>query len=140
MGDHAAFAELLCALAKERARALVVGWLARKLHGETFEAYDHVLWYDPEDANARAVYRALSRIGAPLDGVEVPDLADVDFAFRYGDGDGEIELVASLEGTTFADAWPHRVETHWRDVPICVIGRKALHAHEHAMRLRASPP
>ena len=87
MADHSAFAELLCALAKEHARVLVVGGLARKLHGAIAEASDHTLWYDADEENAAHVYRALARVGAPLDGVEVPDLADVAYEFRYGEGD-----------------------------------------------------
>ena len=134
MADHTAFAELLCALAKEHARALVIGGLAKKLHGEMADAHDHCLWYDADDDNAARVYRALSRVGAPLDGVEVPDLAEVDYEFRYGDGDGEICLYGGIDGVTFADAWTERLETHWRDVPICVIGRNALRAFELAER------
>lgn len=134
MPDHSAFAELLCALAKERARALVVGGLAKKLHGEPVAACDHMLWYDADDENATRVYRALSRVGAPLDGVEVPDLAEVDYEFRYGEGDGEIALLGGIDGLTFADAWEGRLETRWRDVPICVLGRDALRAYERALR------
>lgn len=134
MADHSAFAELLCALAKEHARALVVGGLARKLHGATLEASDHTLWYDADEANAAHVYRALSRVGAPLDGVEVPDLADTAYEFRYVVGECEVVLVASLDGTTFTDAWDQRVETRWREVPICVIGRHTLLACERATR------
>jgi hypothetical protein len=77
MPDHTAFAELLRALARERARTLVIGGLAKRLHGEVTDAYDHCLWYDADEENAARVYRALSRVGAPLDGIEVPDLADV---------------------------------------------------------------
>jgi hypothetical protein len=134
VADHTAFAELLCALAKERARVLVVGGLARRFHGEIAEASDHTLWYDADEDNAAHVYRALSRVGAPLDGVEVPDLADVSYEFKYGEGDAEICLVGSLDGTTFADAWEGRLETRWRDVPICVIGREALRVSERAER------
>lgn len=132
MADRSVLAELLCALAKEGARALVVGGLARKLHGITREANDHTLWYDVDDA-AR-VYRALARVGAPLDGVEAPDLADTAYEFRYVRSECEIVLVASLDGTTFTDAWEERVETRWRDVPICVIGRRMLLACERAAR------
>ncbi len=134
MGDHTAFAELLCALAKEHARALVIGGLAKKLHGESTEAHDHCLWYDADAENAARVYRALSRIGAELDGVAAVDLADVGYEFRHGDGDGEICLYGGLDGVTFADAWDERLETRWRDVPLCVIGRSALRASEMAGR------
>jgi hypothetical protein len=132
MTDRRTFASLLRALAHEHARVLVVGGLAKKLHGETVEAFDQTLWYDADEENAQRVYHALARVGALLDGVEPPDLADVDYAFRYGDGEDEIELVGGLDGVTFADAWPHRLETRWRDVPICVIGRDALRANERA--------
>ena len=134
MGDHAAFAELLQALARERARALVIGGLAKKLHGETSEAHDHCLWYDSDEENAARVYRALSRVGAPLDGVSMMDLADVDYEFRYGDGNGEICLYGGLDGVTFADAWDSRLETQWNSVPLRIIGRSALRASELAER------
>ena len=63
MPDHTAFAELLRALARERARTLVIGGLAKRLHGEVTDAYDHCLWYDADEENAARVYRALSRVG-----------------------------------------------------------------------------
>ena len=134
MPHHTAFAELLRALARERARTLVIGGLAKRLHGEVAEAHDHCLWYDADEENAARVYRALARIGAPLDGVEIPDLAEVDYEFRYGEGDDEICLYGGLDGITFADAWTERLETHWNDVPLCVIGRNALRATELAER------
>ncbi|MBV9439064.1 MAG: hypothetical protein JOZ24_03625 [Candidatus Eremiobacteraeota bacterium] len=134
MADRPAFAELLRALARERARTLVVGGLAKKLHGETGEAHDCCLWYDADEANAARVYRALGRIGAQLDGISPLDLADVDYEFRHGNDDGELCLLGGLDGVTFADAWDERLETHWRDVPICVIGRQALRASELAER------
>ena len=108
MADHTAFAELLRALARERARTLVIGGLAKRLHGEKADAHDHCLWYDADEDNAKRVYRALSRVGAPLDGIEVPDLADVDYEFRHGDGEDEICLFGGLDGITFADAWVDR--------------------------------
>lgn len=134
MGRHTAFAELLRALAREHARALVVGGLAKRLHGEIGDAHDHCLWYDCDDENAARVYRALARVGAPLDGIEIPDLADVGYEFRYGEGDDEICLFGGIDGVTFADAWPERLETHWNDVPLCVIGRNALRTTELAER------
>ncbi|HEY0615230.1 MAG TPA: hypothetical protein VGC96_11335 [Candidatus Elarobacter sp.] len=134
MGDHTAFAELLRALAREHARVLVAGGLAKKLHGGCADAHDHCLWYDAEDENAAKVYRALSRVGAPLDGVEPFDLADVGYEFRYGEGEHEICLLGGLDGATFADAWTERLETHWNDVPLCVIGPTTLRATQLAER------
>jgi hypothetical protein len=121
--DRAAFAQLLRALAHERARVLVVRGLARRIHGESPTAHDQTLWYDADEENAARVYRALERVGAPLDGVEILDLAGVDYEFRYGGPEDEIALVGGLDGVTFEDAWQGRVETRWRDVPIAVIGR-----------------
>ena len=62
------------------------------------------------------------------------DLADVDYEYRYGEGDDEICLLGGLDGTTFADAWESRLETHWHDVALCVIGRATLRATELAAR------
>jgi hypothetical protein len=134
LGDHTVFAEVLRALAHEHARTLVVGGLAKRLHGEIAECDDHCLWYDAEDENAAKVYRALSRIGAELDGVSPIDLADVAYEYRHGEGDNEICLYGGIDGVTFADAWITRIETHWRDVPLCVIGRETLRATNLATR------
>ena len=132
MNDHAAFADLLRALAREGARTLVVGSLAKRIHGETASACDHCLWYDADDENANRVYRALARIGAELDGIAAVDLADVGYEYRHGEGDQEICLFGGLDGVTFADAWVGRLETRWKDVPLCVIGRAGLRATELA--------
>jgi len=64
----------------------------------------------------------------------VPDLAGVDYEFRYGEGDEEICLLGGIDGVTFADAWSERVETHWNDVALCILGRNALRATELAER------
>lgn len=128
------FAELLRALAHERARVLVVGGPAKRVHGLANGSREQALWYDADEDNARCVYRALARVGAPLDGIEVPDLADVGYAFRYGEGESEIELVGGMDGITFADAWPGRIETTWHAMTICVIGRESLLASERAAR------
>ncbi|GAC1577577.1 MAG: hypothetical protein NVS3B7_10930 [Candidatus Elarobacter sp.] len=136
MAAHTAVAELLRALAREHARTLVIGGLAKRLHGESTEADDHCLWYDTDDENASRVYRALARVGAELDGVSVMDLADVGYEYVHGNGDGEICLYGGLAGVTFADAWQRRLETHFNDIPLCVIGRDALLATENAERVR----
>ena len=129
-----ACAGLLGAIAREGARALIVGDLAKRLHGEQADANDCCLWYDADEDNAARVYRALARIGAPLDGIAPQDLAEVDYEFRYDEGDEEICLLGGLDGLTFADAWETRLETHWHDVPLCVIGRDALRAVALAAR------
>jgi hypothetical protein len=134
MAGHAAFAELVRALAREQARALVVGSMARRIHGWTTRGHDCCLWYDTDDANPERVYRALARVGAPLDGVAAVDLADVAYEFRYGAGETEICLRGGLDGVTFADAWPERIETTWGEIVVSVIGRDALRASELAER------
>lgn len=136
MTAQSTFADLLRALAHERARVLVVGSPAKRVHGLANGSREQALWYDADVDNARCVYRALARVGAPLDGVELLDLADVDYAFCYGDGEDEIELVGGLDGVTFADAWPGRIETTWLGMTICVIGREALLAAERAAHIR----
>ena len=136
MPGHAAFVELIRALAHENARTLVVGTLARKLHGESIEASDLVLWYDCDGENAQRVYRALARVGAPLDGVSANDLCMADYAFVYGDAGNEIELVGGIDGMTFEDAWYGRLETHAGTVILRVIGAQALRAVKLAERVR----
>jgi hypothetical protein len=50
-----------------------------------------------------------SRIGAPVEGLTAKDFTDVDSLFRMGTPPVMVDIMASISGIEFEDAWKRRV-------------------------------
>ena len=120
------FRDLLRAFADAEVRFLVIGAYAVAVHAEPRATGDLDLWIEPSPENAARAYAALRRFGAPLHELSESDLATPDVVFQIGLPPRRIDLLTSITGVTFADAWPDRVAVHYGDVPCAAIGRDAL--------------
>ena len=65
------FREFVELLARHDVRYLIVGGYSVALHGHPRYTKDLDIWVDPSPDNARRVYEALARFGAPLDQLTV---------------------------------------------------------------------
>jgi hypothetical protein len=65
----------------------------------------------------------LSRFGAPLASVNVTDFETPEIVFRMGHPPNQIDVLTSISGVTFDDAWPNRVAIDIEGTRIHVIGR-----------------
>ena len=127
------FLDLLRALSAADARFVIVGAYAVAFHGEPRATGDLDLWVEPTAENARRVHAALSAFGAPLDDLTVEDLARDDLVFQMGLPPRRIDLLTSITGVRFDEAWAARVPGHYGDVPVAVIGRDALIKNKRAL-------
>lgn len=129
------FVEMLSALSAAGAQFLVVGGYAVGVHIEPRATKDIDLWISPSPANARRVLHALDAFGAPRLGLTARDLESPDVVFQIGVPPRRIDLLTSLSGVTFDDAWASRVEAKLPGVrfPIPVIGRAALIQNKRAV-------
>ena len=97
-------------------------------HGVPRATGDLDVWVQPDAGNAERVWAGLQDFGAPLQtlGLSKADLMEPEMVFQLGVPPQRIDILTSLSGLTFADAWTtrtvHRVAT--LDVPI--LGRAAL--------------
>jgi hypothetical protein len=131
------FVEMLGALSDAGADFLVVGAHALAAHGVPRATGDLDIWIRPTPANAERVWAALQRFGAPLDALEVGDLSSPDVVFQIGVAPSRIDLLTSITGVTFEDAWRNRmrVSLSGREVP--TIGRDDFIRNKRAVgRLR----
>jgi hypothetical protein len=94
-----------------RQKCLVVGGCAVMKYREPFYTKDIDIWVEPENA------KALVQFGAPL--------ADHAAALR-------VNVMTTIDGATFADAWEQRVETQLGGVPISVISLADLIRNKEA--------
>jgi hypothetical protein len=128
------FIDLLRAMLDSDARFLVVGAHALAVHGVPRATGDLDVWIDREPANVKRVWRALESFGAPAAtlGVTVNDLAQPDIVVQLGLPPRRIDLLTTVTGLDFREAWTTRV-TH--DVGGCTVpflGRAALIANKRA--------
>jgi hypothetical protein len=114
------------------ARCLLVGGYALAVHATPrFSKVIHV-WIEPTAENAARVMDALRAFGAPLGAVSAADLARPGIVFQIGVPPNRIDLMTSIDGVGFDEAWRDRVSTSYGDQTIAVIGRQHLIANKRA--------
>lgn len=72
------------------------------------------------------MFRALVRFGAPLAGMTEADFAEEGFVFQMGVAPVRIDILMSVDGVSFEEAWPNRTQTDFDGVLVWVIGRADL--------------
>ena len=120
------FKEILLAFNEHNVDYLIVGAHALAAHGHVRATKDLDVWVRPEHSNAQRVLLALSDFGAPLSDLTADDLSKKETIFQIGLPPFRIDIITSIDGVEFADAWPDRVETSFGGVPAFVISRHHL--------------
>lgn len=117
------FLELLSSLLDAEARFLVIGAYAVGVHGRPRATKDLDVWVEASEENATRVVHALRLFGAPLGDLVTSDLEHVGTGFKMGIPPRRIDILTQIEGLTFAEAWPNRIEAEFGDGVRCpVIG------------------
>ena len=127
------YLELLRDLSAAEARFLVVGAFAVAIHARPRTTGDLDLWIEPTVENAARVYRALRAFGAPLTDLSEVELAQPEIVYQIGVVPRRIDLITSLTGLTFAEAWATRVPGKLGDFGCDFIGRDALIRNKRAV-------
>ena len=98
---HSDFKELLSILNDEEVRYLVVGGYAVSLHAQPRATKDRL--------NAAALFRALARFGAPLEGLTPNDFTEHGSFFRMGMPPVMVDILPEIAGIDFDQVWQRRV-------------------------------
>ena len=127
------FRDLLRALSDAEARFLVVGAYAVSAHAEPRGTGDLDVWVEPNAQNAGRVLAALRAFGAPLSDLTEQDLATEGIVFQMGVPPRRIDILTSITGVRFDEAWPERIELRYGDVDVPIIGLRALIRNKQAV-------
>jgi hypothetical protein len=120
------FRDILSALSDEKADYLLVGAYALAFHGLPRATGDLDLWVRPSPENAARVLNALRRFGAPMEQFTREELEREDWVFQIGVVPRRIDLITSLSGLTFDEAWASRMQITLDDVESQVIDKASL--------------
>ncbi|MGD9889780.1 MAG: hypothetical protein AB7R89_14500 [Dehalococcoidia bacterium] len=126
------YRDILSALSEEGVEFLIVGAFALAAHGLPRATGDIDIWVRNSDENATRVWQALVRFGAPLRGLAPSDLAAPDIVFQIGVAPRRIDILTSVDGVVFDEAWPYRLTVSLEGVAIPVIGRAHLIQNKRA--------
>ena len=113
------FAEMLDALFAAGADFLIVGAHALAAHGRPRATGDLDIWIRPSSGNAERVWSALVDFGAPMDELRIEDLSSPEVVFQIGLPPARIDILTSLTGLSFDEAWSHRqvIDVEGRRLP-----------------------
>jgi hypothetical protein len=104
------FKELLSVLNEHRVKYLVVGAYAVSVHAQPRATKDIDILVRPDPENAKAVFMALAKFGAPLQGLSPADFAEPGPFFRMGHAPVGVDILTEIPGVEFDAAWNRRVE------------------------------
>jgi hypothetical protein len=99
------YKDILCGLSEEKVEFILVGAYALATHGYPRSTGDIDLWIKPDRDNAEALIRALVRFGAPTDTVSPADFQIENMVFQIGVVPRRIDIITSIDGLTFDDAF-----------------------------------
>ena len=128
------FLDLFRCLHREGARYLVVGAHAMAVHGVPRATGDLDVWIDPAAPNPSHAWRALLDFGAPVAalGIDEGDLTTPGTVVQIGVPPRRIDLMTSVSGLAFEDAWPGRVLHRLGDLEVPFLGRADLVRNKRA--------
>ena len=124
---------MLSALSAADAEFLVVGAYAVAAHGIPRATADLDIWIRPSDENATRVESALTSFGAPGSVVGRDDLRSPGIVVQIGVAPHRIDVLTSIDGVEFDDAWRHRTEVDIDGLRVPVIGRRHLIQNKKAV-------
>lgn len=124
------FEELLDA----RVDFLLIGGWAVAVHGHGRATDDIDILVRPTVDNARRVYAALQRYGAPLaqHGVDAGLFSRAQYGYRLGRKPLLVEILTTIDGVDFDEAAAEAVVVDAGDLHIPVIGKRALLKNKRA--------
>lgn len=120
------FRDLLAAFNARGVEYIVVGAYALAAHGLVRATKDLDVWVRPDPANAERVIAALADFGAPLHDLTAGDLATPGLIFQIGVEPIRIDVITTIDGVEFPEAWADRVPARFADQDAAVLSRKHL--------------
>jgi hypothetical protein len=127
------FVEMLAALSDAGAEYLIVGAHALAAHGLPRATGDLDLWVNPTPENAERVWHALVQFGAPLDQLTLEDLSREEVVFQIGVVPNRIDILTSITGVAFDQAWDNRTMVEIQGMSVPVLGRAELVRNKRAV-------
>ncbi|OQY56469.1 MAG: hypothetical protein B6245_18245 [Desulfobacteraceae bacterium 4572_88] len=111
---------------KYKIRYLIVGGYAVMKYSEPRFTKDLDVFIATDQDNANGVYSALREFGAPLENLTPNDFAHKGYFYQMGRPPLRVDIMMSIPGIEFEDAWENRETVRLDDLRILFISRSDL--------------
>lgn len=120
------FEELFGCLRRHGVRALVVGAHAVAFHAKPRYTNDINVLVEPSAENAERLIAALEEFGFGGLGLKAADFTKPETAVQLGYPPNRVDLITSIGGVSFEEAWTGRVAGRYGASEVDFIGRREL--------------
>lgn len=117
------FRDLLTLLNECEVRYLIVGGYALAAHGFPRNTKDIDVFYEASPDNAARLMTALERFGFGEVGLSVQDFNRCGQIVQLGFPPDRIDLISTISGVEFAEAWNNRIRVTLDGVEMPIISR-----------------
>jgi hypothetical protein len=123
---HRDWIELLKLFNAGKVRFMIIGGFAVIKYAEPRFTKDIDIWVGVDVENARRVFEALKKFGAPLAGISPEDFTKVGYFYQMGRPPFRVDIVMTIPGVEFEDAWRNRVMTQLEATEVAFISKADL--------------
>jgi Nucleotidyl transferase of unknown function (DUF2204) len=135
MAENPDYKELLLLLNEFEVEYLIVGGFAVMKYGEPRYTKDLDVWVHNSPQNSVRVVEALKKFGAPIehDRINPSTFEKNQVVYQIGIAPVRIDVLTSITGVDFAQAWNRRVASKFFGVPVHFISLEDLTANKRAL-------
>ena len=126
------FRELLALFNARHVEYLIVGGYALAFHGAPRFTGDLDIFVKPDAANVQCILTALEAFGFASVGLTPSDFERPDQVVQLGVPPVRIDLITSITGVSWNEAWAGRIAGRYGDIPVHYIGREQFVANKRA--------
>jgi hypothetical protein len=126
------FRELLALFNDHRVSYMIVGGYALAFHGAPRFTGDLDIFIKPDHENALRIVAALDALGFASLGLTATDFERVDQVIQLGVSPVRIDLLTSITGVSWDEAFTGRTPSTYGDVPVHYIGREQFLLNKRA--------
>lgn len=120
------FLELLKLLNEEKVEYLIVGGYAVAAHGHPRFTRDLDIWVNPSLSNGKKAVKVLEKFGFGSLGLKPEDFTSPDTAIQLGYPPERVIFITELDGLTFKDSYPRRMQREEKNIPVYYIDIRSL--------------
>ena len=120
------FKEFIALLNTNKVRYMIVGGFAFSFHAEPRFTKDIDIFILTDIPNSRRILKSVEDFGFTKSGLTKDDFISPGRVIQLGHAPVRIDIVTSIDGVGFADAWKKRVTGNYGGVPAFFISKNDL--------------
>jgi hypothetical protein len=127
------FRDLFALFNAHHVEYMIVGGYALAFHGAPRYTGDMDVYVQPDATNAQRVITALAEFGFGSLELSTADFTKADMVIQLGIRPVRIDLITSISGVSWKEAYAGRVQGTYGDITVYYIGRKQFIANKRAI-------